>query len=180
MVLIPEIRRQRQIDLCEFEASLVYKSTPRIARTVTQRNPVSEKQTTKKVKQNPVFSVSVALQVTGHWPSVFFFLSLFSLSKILFLVLSQHYLSPLPHPQHHAVALGIHGILWRINPSSLSSPFLWGISRKVGSVEVYTLILGQRNPYSLLLDSARQCVCVCVCNSFSRYPLSTCCIRAAC
>ena len=66
MVLIPEIRRQRQIDLCEFEASLVYKSTPRIARTVTQRNPVLKKQTTKKVKQNPVFSVSVALQVTGH------------------------------------------------------------------------------------------------------------------
>ena len=31
---------QRQADLCEFEASLVYKASSRTARAVTQRNPV--------------------------------------------------------------------------------------------------------------------------------------------
>ena len=40
--LIPALGRQRQADLHEFEASLVYKSS-RTARTVTQRNPVSKK-----------------------------------------------------------------------------------------------------------------------------------------
>ena len=40
MTLIPALRRQKQMDLCEFKASLVYKETPRTARAVTQRNPV--------------------------------------------------------------------------------------------------------------------------------------------
>ena len=38
MPLIPALRRQKQVYLCEFEASLVYKSS-RIARDA-QRNPV--------------------------------------------------------------------------------------------------------------------------------------------
>ena len=38
--LIPALRRQRQVDLCEFEASLVYRAR---SRAVTQRNPVSKK-----------------------------------------------------------------------------------------------------------------------------------------
>jgi len=33
---MPALRRQREADLCEFEASLVYKASSRIARTVTQ------------------------------------------------------------------------------------------------------------------------------------------------
>ena len=36
--LIPALGRQRHVDLCEFEASLVYKASSRKARTVTQRN----------------------------------------------------------------------------------------------------------------------------------------------
>ena len=36
----PTLRRQRQAELCEFEASLVYRASSRTART-TQRNPVS-------------------------------------------------------------------------------------------------------------------------------------------
>ena len=39
--LIPALGRQRQVDLCEFKASLVYRESSRTARTVTQRNPVS-------------------------------------------------------------------------------------------------------------------------------------------
>ena len=35
-------RRQRQANLCEFEANLVYKVSSRIARAVAQRNPVSK------------------------------------------------------------------------------------------------------------------------------------------
>jgi hypothetical protein len=38
-VSIPAWRRQRQVDLCEFEASLVYKVRSRTVRA-TQRNPV--------------------------------------------------------------------------------------------------------------------------------------------
>jgi hypothetical protein len=36
--LIPVLGRKK--DLCEFEASLIYKASSRVARTVTQRNPV--------------------------------------------------------------------------------------------------------------------------------------------
>ena len=39
--LIPALERQRQVDLCEFMASLVYRASFRTARA-TQRNPVSE------------------------------------------------------------------------------------------------------------------------------------------
>jgi hypothetical protein len=46
MPLIPAFRRQRQVDLCEFKASLVYRASSRTARA-TQRNPVSKKK--KKV-----------------------------------------------------------------------------------------------------------------------------------
>ena len=37
-LLIPALRRQRQEDLCESEASLVYRVSFRTARAVTQRN----------------------------------------------------------------------------------------------------------------------------------------------
>ena len=37
----PSYWRQRQADLCEFEASLVYRVSSRTARAVSQRNPVS-------------------------------------------------------------------------------------------------------------------------------------------
>ena len=51
--LIPALGRQRQADLCELEASLVYRANSRIARAITQRNPVlknktKQKQTNKK------------------------------------------------------------------------------------------------------------------------------------
>jgi hypothetical protein len=41
MSLIPSLRRQRQVDLCKTEASLVYRVNSRTARA-TQRNPVSK------------------------------------------------------------------------------------------------------------------------------------------
>ena len=37
--------RQRQVDLSEFEGSLVYIVSSRTAKTVTQRNPVSKTKT---------------------------------------------------------------------------------------------------------------------------------------
>ena len=37
---------QRQVNLCGFEASLVYRVSSRTARTVTQGNPVSKNQNT--------------------------------------------------------------------------------------------------------------------------------------
>jgi hypothetical protein len=47
--LIPALRRQRQADLYEFKASLVYRVSSRTART-SQRNPVSEKKKKKKCR----------------------------------------------------------------------------------------------------------------------------------
>jgi hypothetical protein len=46
-------RRQRQADLCEFQARrLLYKMSPSTARAVTQKNPVSKKKKNKKkIKQ---------------------------------------------------------------------------------------------------------------------------------
>ena len=41
MPLIPAFGRQRQVDVCEFKVSLVYRAISRTARTVTQRNPIS-------------------------------------------------------------------------------------------------------------------------------------------
>ena len=40
--LIPALERQRQVDLYEFEASLVYRESPRIAKAI-QRNHVLTK-----------------------------------------------------------------------------------------------------------------------------------------
>ena len=50
--MIPALGRQRQVDLCEFKISLVYRVSSRTVRTVTQRNPVSKtnKQTNKQTK----------------------------------------------------------------------------------------------------------------------------------
>jgi hypothetical protein len=47
MPLIPALRRQREVDISEFEASLVYRVSSRTARA-TQRNPVSKKKQKKK------------------------------------------------------------------------------------------------------------------------------------
>ena len=48
MSLIPALGRQRQEELCEFKASLVYKGSSRMARA-TQRNPVSKNKIMTKV-----------------------------------------------------------------------------------------------------------------------------------
>ena len=45
MLLIPALRRQKQVNLSEFKARLFYKASPRTARTITQRNPVSKNKT---------------------------------------------------------------------------------------------------------------------------------------
>jgi hypothetical protein len=44
MLLIPALRRQRQEELCEFKTSLVYNTSFRTTRTITQRDPVSKQQ----------------------------------------------------------------------------------------------------------------------------------------
>ena len=46
-VFISSIWEEKQANLCEFEASLVYRASSRTARVVTQRNSVSKK------KKNP-------------------------------------------------------------------------------------------------------------------------------
>ncbi|MGE9501762.1 hypothetical protein ACQP3D_25510, partial [Escherichia coli] len=46
MPLIPALGRQRQVNLCEFEASLLSRVSARIGFKATQRNPVLKRQTT--------------------------------------------------------------------------------------------------------------------------------------
>jgi hypothetical protein len=41
---MPALRRQKQVDLSEFKASLVYRVNSRAARADPQRDPVSKKQ----------------------------------------------------------------------------------------------------------------------------------------
>jgi hypothetical protein len=46
---VPVLRRQRQVDLCKFEANPVYRASSRTARA-TKRNPVSWGKETKAVR----------------------------------------------------------------------------------------------------------------------------------
>ena len=43
--LIPALEKQRQVDLYNFEASLVYRVSSRTARMISQRNPVLKNKT---------------------------------------------------------------------------------------------------------------------------------------
>jgi hypothetical protein len=49
--LIPTLGRQRQVDLCELEASLVYRVSSRVARA-THRNPVLKNKAQNKQTNN--------------------------------------------------------------------------------------------------------------------------------
>ena len=51
MPLIPAHRRQKQVNLCEFEASLVYRVSVRTGFKATQRNLVSKYSKNKTNKQ---------------------------------------------------------------------------------------------------------------------------------
>jgi hypothetical protein len=53
MPFIPVPRIYSQEDLCEFEASLVYRASSRTARA-TQRNPVSTNQNKTQNQKNPI------------------------------------------------------------------------------------------------------------------------------
>ena len=56
MPLIPALGRQRQADLSELEANLVYIVSSRTAKTITQRNPVFKTKTNKtKQKKKDTF-----------------------------------------------------------------------------------------------------------------------------
>jgi hypothetical protein len=52
MPLIPALGRQKQAELCEFEASLAYRASSRTAKA-TYRNPVLKKQ--KQIKNQQRF-----------------------------------------------------------------------------------------------------------------------------
>ena len=62
---VPALGRQRQVDLCELEASLVYKVSSRTARAVTQRNPVSKEKKKRKKKERKKGSI-FNLQIRGE------------------------------------------------------------------------------------------------------------------
>ena len=66
MSLIPALRRQRQVDLSEFEASLVYKMSSRIAKTVSQRNLVPKKHKKREKKLPWSWSLLTAIETLQH------------------------------------------------------------------------------------------------------------------
>jgi hypothetical protein len=72
MHLIPALWRQRPVVLCEFEASLVYRVSPRTARD-TQRNPVlKNKNQNKKSKSKDISDsnriYSIKLKILTMYP----------------------------------------------------------------------------------------------------------------
>ena len=69
--LFPALGRQRQADLCEFEASLVYRASSRTTWAVTQRNPVL-KNKTKKQKSDVHRHVNLCLSLQFHYQPVCF------------------------------------------------------------------------------------------------------------
>lgn len=58
--LIYSLGKQRQADLSDLEARLVYKVNSRTGRNVTQRNPISKKQN-KATTTNPIYPHLYAL-----------------------------------------------------------------------------------------------------------------------
>jgi hypothetical protein len=46
MLIVLALERKREVDICEFKVSLIYRAISRTAKA-TQRNPVSNKQTNK-------------------------------------------------------------------------------------------------------------------------------------
>ena len=74
------------MDLCEFKANLVYTSSSRTARAVTQRNPVSKNKQTSKHKTNPdpPLTQSMSLELVTS-----LFLMSFFLRVVIVLLLSQ-------------------------------------------------------------------------------------------
>jgi hypothetical protein len=62
MHLVPALLRQRQVDLYEFEASLVYRVSSRTARA-TQRNPVSKNKNKQTKSNGGVFFMALFLCV---------------------------------------------------------------------------------------------------------------------
>ena len=51
LLIILALGRQRQEDLCEFEANLVYRASSRTDFKATPRNPVSKNQKREKMKR---------------------------------------------------------------------------------------------------------------------------------
>jgi hypothetical protein len=56
---MPALGRQKQGDLCEFEASLVYKASSRAARAVTRGNPVLKNKTNKQTTFGNIFRMMI-------------------------------------------------------------------------------------------------------------------------
>ena len=86
---VPALERQRQVNLCEFEASLVYRVSSRTARD-TQRNPVpkTNQQPTNqpKTKQNKTKTPKIMFYPQAqktHWSPIPYWISLsFSLPPL--------------------------------------------------------------------------------------------------
>ena len=66
MPLIPALGRQRQVGLCEFEASLVYIVSSRTVKAVTQRKPVLKKKLTAVVLGTAIHPASRVTAEIGH------------------------------------------------------------------------------------------------------------------
>ena len=68
-VFKPSTWRQRQVNLCELETSLVYRVSSRTTKTVTQRNPVlkKQKQNTKNFGDGEHFRKTPNIETSGFY-----------------------------------------------------------------------------------------------------------------
>ena len=126
---IPSTRDARQVALCEFEASLVYRLSSTIARA-TQRNPVSEKQnktkrqvldTWSRQASNSCSSCSSCSRLLSIGTRVYITMlyTIFLRSGVgtkglghrTFCMLSEHQLSYLSIPTHNCAMRGACGLL---------------------------------------------------------------------
>jgi hypothetical protein len=70
--LTPAFRRQRQVDLCNFKASLVSRVSSRAFRAIAQKNPVLKKIINPKsvLAELPSVPLTILSQVTTSLPEV--------------------------------------------------------------------------------------------------------------
>jgi hypothetical protein len=132
MTLFPALRMQRQGEICELKASLIYTVSSRIG---TQRNTVLKKQTSKTLLVLCcIFDSSLARNVKIHLFFSLFFLSFLDIffiyisNVIAFLVspLKTFSPSPLPCLLTHPLPLPDHDspLYWGIEPSQDQGPLL--------------------------------------------------------
>jgi hypothetical protein len=66
MLLIPAFGRQKQADICEFEASLIYRASSGTARATQRNHVLKNKQTNKQTNKMTARLSSVSTSISSN------------------------------------------------------------------------------------------------------------------